>query len=70
MGFANARGFAATRVSPVSLEDHSCGKFDANLLEDRAGAQARYLPVAGLAGTLSSASLPTRRLFCRPRPFC
>ena len=42
----------------------------ANLLEDRAGAQPGLYLLQALPESLSSASLPTRRLFCRPRPFC
>ena len=42
----------------------------ANLLEDRAGAQPGIYLLQALPESLSSASLPTRRLFCRPRPFC
>ena len=42
----------------------------ANLLEDRAGAQPGVYLLQALPESLSSASLPTRRLFCRPRPFC
>ena len=41
-----------------------------NLLEDRAGAQPGVYLLQALPESLSSASLPTRRLFCRPRPFC
>ena len=41
-----------------------------NLLEDRAGAQPGIYLLQALPESLSSASLPTRRLFCRPRPFC
>ena len=42
----------------------------ANLLEDSAGAQPGVYLLQALPESLSSASLPTRRLFCRPRPFC
>ena len=42
----------------------------ANLLEDRAGAQPGLYLLQALPESLSSVSLPTRRLFCRPRPFC
>ena len=42
----------------------------ANLLDDRAGAQPGVYLLQALPESLSSASLPTRRLFCRPRPFC
>ena len=42
----------------------------AKLLEDRAGAQPGVYLLQALPESLSSASLPTRRLFCRPRPFC
>ena len=42
----------------------------ANLLEDRAGAKPGLYLLQALPESLSSASLPTRRLFCRPRPFC
>ena len=42
----------------------------ANLLEDGAGAQPGVYLLQALPESLSSASLPTRRLFCRPRPFC
>ena len=42
----------------------------ANLLEDRAEAQPGVYLLQALPESLSSASLPTRRLFCRPRPFC
>lgn len=41
-----------------------------NLLEDRAGARPGLYLLQALPESLSSASLPTRRLFCRPRPFC
>ena len=41
-----------------------------NLLEDRAGAKPGMYLLQALPESLSSASLPTRRLFCRPRPFC
>ena len=42
----------------------------ANLLEDRAGSKPGLYLLQALPESLSSASLPTRRLFCRPRPFC
>ena len=42
----------------------------ANLLEGRAGALPGLYLLLALPESLSSASLPTRRLFCRPRPFC
>ena len=42
----------------------------ANLLQDRAGAKPGLYLLQALPESLSSASLPTRRLFCRPRPFC
>ena len=42
----------------------------ANLLEDSAGAKPGLYLLQALPEALSSASLPTRRLFCRPRPFC
>ena len=42
----------------------------ANLLEDGAGAQPGVYLLQALPESLSSVSLPTRRLFCRPRPFC
>ena len=42
----------------------------ANLLEDSAGGQPGVYLLQALPESLSSASLPTRRLFCRPRPFC
>ena len=41
-----------------------------NLLEDRSGAKPGIYLLQALPESLSSASLPTRRLFCRPRPFC
>jgi hypothetical protein len=41
-----------------------------NLLEDRAGAKPGIYLLQALPESMSSASLPTRRLFCRPRPFC
>ena len=41
-----------------------------NLLEDRAGAKPGIYLLQALPESLSSVSLPTRRLFCRPRPFC
>ena len=41
-----------------------------NLLEDRAGAKPGIYLLQALPEAMSSASLPTRRLFCRPRPFC
>ena len=41
-----------------------------NLIEDRAGAKPGIYMLQALPESLSSASLPTRRLFCRPRPFC
>ena len=42
----------------------------ANLLKDPAGAKPGLYLLQALPESLSSASLPTRRLFCRPRPFC
>ena len=42
----------------------------ANLLEDRPGAKPGIYLLQALPESLSSVSLPTRRLFCRPRPFC
>ena len=41
-----------------------------NLLEDRPGAKPGIYLLQALPESLSSVSLPTRRLFCRPRPFC
>ena len=42
----------------------------ANLLEDSAVAKPGIYLLQALPESMSSASLPTRRLFCRPRPFC
>ena len=40
----------------------------AALIADSDGLTAPF--AAGFAGTADATSLPTRRLFCRPRPFC
>ena len=42
----------------------------ANLIADHSGAKPGIYMLQALPETLSSTSLPTRRLFCRPRPFC
>ena len=42
----------------------------ANLLKDPDVAQPGLYLLQALPEQLSSTSLPTRRLFCRPRPFC
>ena len=41
-----------------------------DLLDDGAGATPGIYLLQALPESLNSASLPTRRLFCRPRPFC
>ena len=41
-----------------------------DLLSNHAGATPGIYLLQALPESLSSASLPTRRLFCRPRPFC
>ncbi|MCB4389102.1 hypothetical protein [Synechococcus sp. MU1617] len=41
-----------------------------DLIADDAGAKPGIYLLQALPEQLSSSSLPTRRLFCRPRPFC
>ena len=41
-----------------------------NLIADADGAKPGIYLLQALPERLSSSSLPTRRLFCRPRPFC
>ena len=41
-----------------------------DLLGDRSGASPGIYLLQALPESLNSTSLPTRRLFCRPRPFC
>ena len=41
-----------------------------DLLDESAGATPGIYLLQALPESLNSASLPTRRLFCRPRPFC